>query len=419
MLSFKQYLREAVTPEMRNRILANVNRSKSARGASNYTETPPIKALNRQAVPAEEGLPGRDYKGSRFQPDQPVRSTADRQSGKLNQFISGRQADMAAQASQQRGSDIKRAYNKDGTGILNKFLGTKVDVKDSKGKVVGTDVKGGFVGALKSYDAYRARQGIAVNRRGTVDPNVLRNLGVRTADSMSSNPTGSGPNLLRTLGTSARYASFGSKLANLKIGQAAKGIENASGNLADTAIGGTEHLNTTKVDGTAINPEDKAEIVTQAAIRSKLNSGQAAQRVGMQTTQTRQSGESTAELQQRMSQPQGISSNPIGSTTDQTVLAQERQDRQAAVNPMNYSGQQPKYGSSDEIAKNQELDLERRFTKIGNRPGFGQTRSAYSATKALNATLAPTPSSTQQRMSSLGAGSMYEEIMKIINRDHR
>ena len=295
MLSFKQYLREAVTPEMRNRILANVNRSKSARGASNYTENPPIKALNRQAVPAEEGLPGRGYKGSRFQPDQPVRSTADRQSGKLNQFISGRQADMAAQASQQRGSDVKR-----GAGILNKFLGTKVDVIE-KGKVVGTDVRGGFVGALKSYDAYRAKQGIAVNRRGTIDPNTLRNLGIQAQNRMTANPTASGPNLLRTLGTSARYASFGSKLANLKIGQAAKGIENASGNLADTAIGGTEHLNTTKVDGTAINPEDKAAAITQVAQRNRLSqTGQAAQTVGMTTTPTQQSGETQDEIRQRM-----------------------------------------------------------------------------------------------------------------------
>jgi len=414
MLSFKQYLREAVTPEMRNRILANVNRSKSARGASNYNENPPLKPLNRQAVPAEEGLPGRGYKGSRFQPDQPVRSTEDRRAGKLNAYIAGRRADMAAQASRQRGADVER-----GAGILNKFLGTKVDVKDSKGKVVGTDVRGGFVGALKSYDQYRAKQGIAVNRSGTIDPNALRNLGIQARNRMTADPTASGPNLLRTLGTSARYASFGSKLANLKIGQAAKGIENASGNLADTAIGGTENLNTTKVDGTPINPEDKAEIVTQSAIKSKLNSGQAAQRVGMQTTQTRQSGESTAELQQRMSQPQGISSNPIGSTTDQTVLAQERQDRQAAVNPTNYSGEQPKYGSSAEIAKKQADELEKRMSQIGNRPGFAKTRATYSGTKALNVTLAPTPSSTQQRMSSLGAGSMYEEIMKIVNRDHR
>lgn len=296
MLSFKQYLREAVTPEMRNRILANVNKSKSARGSSNYTENPPIKPLNRQAVPAEEGLPGRGFKGSRFQPDQPVRSTADRLSGKLNQFISGRQADMAAQASQQRGSDVKR-----GAGILNKFLGTKVDVKDSKGKVTGTEVKGGFVGALKSYDAYRARQGIAVNKRGTVDPNVLRNLGVRAVDSMSSNPTASGPNLLRTLGTSARYASFGSKLANLKIGQAAKGIENIGDKLTDTAVSGTEHLSTTKVDGTPINPEDKAAAITQVAQRNRLSqTGQAAQTVGMTTTQTQQSGETQDEIRQRM-----------------------------------------------------------------------------------------------------------------------
>lgn len=183
MLSFKQYLREAVTPEMRNRILANVNRSKSARGASNYNENPPLKPLNRQAVPAEEGLPGRGYKGSRFQPDQPVRSTEDRRAGKLNAYIAGRRADMAAQASRQRGADVER-----GAGILNKFLGTKVDVKDSKGKVVGTDVRGGFVGALKSYDQYRAKQGIAVNRSGTIDPNALRNLGIQARNRMTADP---------------------------------------------------------------------------------------------------------------------------------------------------------------------------------------------------------------------------------------
>jgi hypothetical protein len=125
----------------------------------------------------------------------------------------------------------------------------------------------------------------------------------------------------------------------------------------------------------------------------------------MQTTQTRQSGENTADAQTRMSQPQGTSSF-------ETQLNQQRKLESPA--PLSQS-----YGSSAEIAKKQEEELAKRMAQIGNRPGFGQTRTAYSATKALNTTLAPTPSSTQQRMSSLGAGSMYEEIIKIINRDHR
>jgi hypothetical protein len=296
MLSFSQYLREAVTPEMRNRILANVNKSKSARGASNYNENPPLKPLNRQSVPAQEGLPGRGYKGSRFQPDQPVRSTADRLSGKLNAFVGGRRADMAAQASQQRGADVER-----GAGILNKFLGSKVAIKDPKGKVIGSEVKGGFVGALKSYDAYRAKQGIAVNRRGTIDPNTLRNLGIQARDRMTANPTASGPNLLRTLGTTARYARTGSKLANLKLGQAANSIENAGDRLANAAVSGTEHLSTTKIDGTPINPEDKAAAITQVAQNNRLSqTGQAAQTVGMTTTPTQQSGETQDQIRQRM-----------------------------------------------------------------------------------------------------------------------
>jgi|LauGreDrversion4_2_1035121.scaffolds.fasta_scaffold85782_2 hypothetical protein len=301
MLSFKQYLREAVTPEMRNRILANVNKSKSARSASNYNENPPLKALNRQAVPPEEGLPGRGYKGSRFQPDQPVRSIADRLSGKLNALISGRQADKAAADTLQAERDVRRIYNSKGTGILNKFLGSRVEVKDSKGKVVGSEVRGGFVDALKSYDQHRAKQGIAVNRRGTIDSNVLRNLGVRAAQNMSSSATASGPNLLRTLGASVRYARTGSKLANLKIGQATTGIESAGDRLANAAVSGTEHLTTTKIDGTPVSPEDKAAAITQVAQRNRLSqTGQAAQTVGMTTTPIQQSGETQDQLRARM-----------------------------------------------------------------------------------------------------------------------
>jgi hypothetical protein len=411
MLSFKQYLREAVTPEMRNRILANVNKSKSARSASNYNENPPLKPLNRQAVPAEEGLPGRGYKGSRFQPDQPVRSTEDRRAGKLSALIAGRKEQAAAAGAAQRTSDVQRGAN-----MAKGILGEKVPVVDKDGKITGTKLKGGVFAALSSYDAARRAQGKAVRKTSYDDK--LRQIGVNAVGSMSRNPSASGPNLLRTLGTAGRVGSNVKTGVSNAVSNVGSGLKNASGNLADTAIGGTEHLNTTKIDGTPINPEDKAEIIAQAAIRSKLNSGQAAQRVGMQTTQTQQSGESTAELQQRMSQPEGISSNPIGSTTDQTVLAQERQDRQAAVNPTNYSGEQPKYGSAAEIAKKQEEELAKRMAQIGNRPGFERTKQKYTQT-VLAKTNPQAVAPTQQRPANLGAGSMYEEIIKIINRDHR
>jgi hypothetical protein len=357
MLSFKQYLHEAMV---------------SIPGKGNVLARPTTKS---EPI-AVEGIP--------------TPSTQDRRASKLSALIGGRKANMAAQASQQRGSDVER-----GAGILNKFLGSPSPIRDSKGKVIGSEVKGGFVGALKSYDAYRARQGIAVNRRGTIDPNTLRNLGVQARNRMTADPTASGPNLLRTLGTAARIGSNVKTGVSNTVSNIGTGLQNNSNNLANSAVSGTDPL----------NPEDKNAAMLQAAKSSKLNSGQAAQTVGMQTTQTRQSGENTADTQARMSQSQGISSF-------ETQLNQQRKLESPA--PLSQS-----YGSSAEIAKKQEDELAKRTAQIGNRPGFDRTRTAYSATKALNVTLAPTPSSTQQRMSSLSAGSMYEEIRKIINRDHR
>jgi hypothetical protein len=360
MLSFKQYLREA---------MVNIP------GKGNVLARPTTKSEPTEPI-AVEGIP--------------TPSTQDRRASKLSALIGGRKADMAAQASQQRGADVER-----GAGILNKFLGSREPVKDAKGKVIGSEVRGGFVGALKAYDQYRAKQGIAVNRRGTIDPNTLRNLGVQARNRMTADPTASGPNLLRTLGTAARIGSNVKTGVSNTVSNIGTDLQNNSNNLANSAVSGTDPL----------NPEDKNAAMLQAAKSSKLNAGQAAQTVGMQTTQTRQSGENTADAQTRMSQPQGTSSF-------ETQLNQQRNLESPA--PLSRS-----YGSSAEIAKKQADELEKRMSQIGNRPGFAKTRATYSGTKALNATLAPTSSSTQQRMSSLGAGSMYEEIMKIVNRDHR
>jgi len=193
---------------------------------------------------------------------------------------------MVAKASQQRGADVNL-----GAGILNKFLGSREQVKDAKGKVIGSEIRGGFVGALKSYDQYRAKQGIAVNRRGTIDPNTLRNLGVQARNRMTADPTASGPNLLRTLGTAARIGSNVKTGVSNAVSNVGSGLENNSNNLANTAISGTNPL----------SQEDRDAAMLQVAQNTKLSqTGQAAQTIGMTTTPTQQSGETQDELRQRM-----------------------------------------------------------------------------------------------------------------------
>ena len=203
---------------------------------------------------------------------------------------------MAAKAAITRAVDTKIGVN-----MFNRFLGQRVMIKNREGQTVGSDVKGGFVGALRSYDAYRARQGIAVNKRNTIDPTVVRNLGIVARDRMSSNPSGSGPNLLRTLGATARYGS------ELKSGAADLAQRTGTAvQRAGESIGGlnspdAQHLVTTKLDGTPINPEDRAAAITQAAQYNKLSqTGQAAQTVGMETTPVRSSGETQDEMRARM-----------------------------------------------------------------------------------------------------------------------
>jgi len=253
MLSFKQYLREAmVNIPGKGNVLAGPT-----------TKSEPI---------AVEGIP--------------TPSTQDRRASKLSALIGGRKADMAAKASQQRGADVNL-----GAGILNKFFGSREQVKDAKGKVIGSEIRGGFVGALKSYDQYRAKQGIAVNRRGTIDPNTLRNLGVQARNRMTADPTASGPNLLRTLGTAARIGSNVKTGVSNAVSNVGSGLENNSNNLANTAISGTNPL----------SQEDRDAAMLQVAQNTKLSqTGQAAQTIGMTTTPTQQSGETQDELRQRM-----------------------------------------------------------------------------------------------------------------------
>jgi hypothetical protein len=356
MLSFKQYLHEAIV---------------NIPGKGNVLARPTTKS---EPI-AVEGIP--------------TPSTQDRRASKLSNLISGRKNDMAAQASQQRGADVNR-----GAGILNKFLGSREPVKDAKGKVIGSEVRGGFVGALKAYDQYRAKQGISVNRRGTIDPNTLRNLGVQARNRMTADPTASGPNLLRTLGTAGRIGSNVKTGVSNAVSNVGSGLENNSNNLANKAINGTDPL----------SQEDRDAAVLQAATSSKLNAGQAAQTVGMQPTPTRQSGENTADAAVRMSQPQGTSSL-------ETQL--NKQNKLESPAPLSQS-----YGSAAEIAKKQEEELAKRMAQIGNRPGFERTKQKYTQT-VLAKTNPQAVAPTQQRPANLGAGSMYEEIMKIVNRDHR
>jgi hypothetical protein len=354
MLSFKQYLREAVvTIPGKGNVLARPT-----------TKSEPI---------AVEGIPNP--------------STQDRRASKLSALITGRQKEAAAAGAAERTADVGRGAN-----MVKGILGEKVPVVNNDGKITGTKLKGGVFAALSGYDAGRRARGVAVRKTSYDDK--LRQIGVNAVGSMSQNPSASGPNLLRTLGTAARVGSNVKTGVSNAVSNVGSGLEDNSNNLANKAIGGTDPL----------SQEDRNAAMLKAATSSKLNSGQAAQTVGMQPTPTRQSGENTADAAVRMSQPQGTSSF-------ETQL--NKQNKLESPAPLSQS-----YGSAAEIAKKQEEELAKRMAQIGNRPGFERTKQKYTQT-VLAKTNPQAVAPTQQRPANLGAGSMYEEIIKIINRDHR